>query len=156
MRGARSPSLALGWVPREVPLSPEGLVAPRAVVGRLAARLAQADDAALAELRGVETAEGWVILGPTEALPWVEGLTYLGHEPLAPSLWVPTYLALSPHAALVERALDEHLGAGPRALYVAAAEAPVRVVPLRGARALDRARLLGSARALAGIEGASS
>lgn len=144
MTSGRASSLALRWVARETPLAPEALVAPRGAIARLHARLVEADDAALARLRGVATEEGWIVLGPQDALPWVDGLTYLARDPDAPSLWVPTYLSLSPAATLVERAIRGRFGAGPLALY----GAPPRVVALGGARVLDRARLAESARVL--------
>lgn len=127
------------WTPRARPLAPEALHAPRVVVPSLCARLEALDDAALARLRGLTSPAGWIVLaGDAEVeLPWVDGLTYLAREPEAPVLWIPTYAALVPAPALVARALTAKLGAGPWALW----GAPLVVVPLGAARALDRARL---------------
>jgi hypothetical protein len=130
---------SIQWTTRARPLVPEALHAPRAVVPSLCARLEAMDDAALSRLRGLSSPAGWIVLaGEAEVeLPWVDGLTYLAREPEAPALWVPTYAALVPAAPLVARALTTKLGAGPWALW----GAPLVVVPLGAARALDRARL---------------
>lgn len=134
--------LALGWAPRVVPLVPAALVAVRGVIPALHARLAGADDDALGRLRGVCTDDVWIVLGEAEDLPWVDGLTYLGRDPEAPSLWLPTYLEVRPPAVLVERALRARLGGGPLALF----GTPPRLVGLGEARVLDRARMAEEAR----------
>lgn len=87
------------------------------------------------------TDESWIVLGPTEALPWVDGLTYLARDPDAPSLWVPTYASLSPAAVLVERAIRARFGGGPFALH----GSPPALVSLSGARRLDRERVRAAA-----------
>lgn len=49
-----------------------------------------------------------VALGSAEDLPWVDGAVWLGRDPDAPTLFLPTVLALDPHPALVASALARH------------------------------------------------
>lgn len=49
-----------------------------------------------------------VAMGPAEDLPWVDDAVWLGRDPEAPTLLVPTVLALDPHPALVASALARH------------------------------------------------
>jgi hypothetical protein len=122
------------WIERAAPLTPAGLVAPIGVVPALRARLLARDDEALARLRGVATASEWIVIGPEGELPWIDGLTYIGRDPEAPALWVPTYLALTPPAPLVERAIRARFGEPPFVVI----GSPMRVVSMGAARPLDR------------------
>lgn len=123
--------------PRADPLPPRAVFGVGAVARALAARLlARPDD----DLRHVEVlvADALLIaLAPADALPWADGAVYLGSDPRAPALLMPTTLAPPVHPQLLERALRRLDGAhdGPLAVL------PGRVLPLRGAAPPSRARL---------------
>jgi hypothetical protein len=75
------------WVDREPPLAPSGMVARGAAARVLAARLAQHPGVGV---RGVAGAGLIALLAPADRLPWVEGAIWLGSDPLAPTLLLPT------------------------------------------------------------------
>lgn len=134
----------LRFVAREVPLAPVAAWA-RGEAGRALLRaLLLRDDAGLARLRGVVAADVVVVTGEAEALPWVDGIGYLGRDDQAPTLLLPTALRTVVATELVERALRARAqGAGPHALIVegiGAADVPVALslVSLSGSLPLDR------------------
>ncbi|MBK9036154.1 MAG: hypothetical protein IPL61_33750 [Myxococcales bacterium] len=131
----------VAWAPRAEPLAPRAVIATGAVAAALGRRLAQLDDAALAALTAVAARGALVVLGDGAALPWVEGVTYLGRAPAAPELLVPTALAPTVPAPVLVRALTAWLDGRAVAWPLALAPAPLRVVPCGGARAIERARL---------------
>ncbi|HET8724193.1 MAG TPA: hypothetical protein VFM53_08285 [Anaeromyxobacteraceae bacterium] len=126
--------------PRTVPLGPRAVVAEGTVAARLARYLLARDDASLGKLSGVAAPGLLVITGPEEALPWVDGVCYLGLDPEAPALLLPTALEPEVPVALLERAILS--GAGNAATPLALLDAPVRVVPTGESRPIERAHLL--------------
>ena len=127
----------IDWVLREPPLAPEGAFAAGEASMRLARRLLELDDAALARFRGVAAKELIIILG--DELPWVDGIVYLGRDPDTPQLYLPTTRTPSLPLPLVARAVarrDRDL-APPFALL----DAPAAIVSLAGAGAIDRKKL---------------
>jgi hypothetical protein len=86
-------------------LAPAAVVAQGEVARLLARRLLALDDAALARLQGVSGEGVLLVLGEEAVLPWVPGVLYLGREPEAASLLLPTTLGTVMPAALLERAL---------------------------------------------------
>lgn len=131
--------VAVVWAPRAEPLAPIAVAARGAVASALAARLAQRDDATLARLIGVAGPSLLIALGEGDALPWVDGVVYLGRDPRAPSLLLPTTLAPDVPVALLERALlgrNEGIAA-PVAVLVD----PPALVGVGAARPLGRAEL---------------
>jgi hypothetical protein len=115
------------------------VVAEGEAARRLALRVLTCPDGTMARLSGVAGRGLLVLLGAEADLPWVDGVRYLGRDPEAPALLLPTALALTAPLLLVERAL---LGAAKDAAppYAVLLE-PLRLVPLGGARSLERARL---------------
>ena len=135
---ASSP-VAVAWGPRDEPLAPLAIAARGSAARALAARLARCDDAGLARLRGVAGPSLLIALGESDALPWVDGVVYLGRDPRAPSLLVPTALAPDAPIALLERAL---LARGPGiAAPIAVLVAPPALVGVGAARPIGRALL---------------
>lgn len=126
-------------VPRGEPLDPVCAIALGAPAVALARRLLALEDARLATMRGVAStsaARGLLaIMG--DDLPWVDGITYLGRDPAAPRLLLPTTLATDLPVALVERAL---LRAHPGAPLAVLLHEGV-VVPLADALPIERAKL---------------
>ena len=93
------------WLSRTDPLQPAAVAARHAASAAMARRLLGRDDEGLAALRGVAGHETLLIIGPAELLPWVDGAVYLGRDPRAPSLLLPTHTEPALCAALIERAL---------------------------------------------------
>ena len=93
------------FVPRRLPLSPSAAAGVGPVATRLGERLLDLDESHLARLRGVTGEDVLVILGEAESLPWVEEIAYLGVDPSAPRLLLPTAEAPDVPAALLEKAL---------------------------------------------------
>jgi hypothetical protein len=107
-------SIPVLWRPRPDPLDPVGVAARGRAARALAERLLARDDEALARLHGVA--------GEAPELPWADGATYLGRDPLAPSLLLPTTREPSVPLPLLERALVA------RALRVPNAPPPLAVL----------------------------
>jgi hypothetical protein len=106
-----APRIPVAFRPRTVPLAPIGCAARGPAARALAARLARTaarDEAALTRLSGVSGPSLLVILGRGDELPWVDGVVYLGRDPAAPALLLPTTLEPDVPAALLERSLLAH------------------------------------------------
>jgi len=105
----------------------------------LVQRLLLETDEQLSALRGVAFPEGVVVLGDTEVLPWVDGLTYLRACAGEPRVWLPSTAAVSIPEDLFARAL---LAAHPELRGPLVALPGSRcLIPLQDARALTRAHL---------------
>ncbi|MDC0670815.1 bpX5 domain-containing protein [Nannocystis radixulma] len=98
-------ALRITWSPRAIPLAPAAVVASGPVAARLADRLLTFADDVLLRLRGVAGRDLLVLTGESSDLPWLDGVDYLGRDPLAPGLYIPTTLEPAPAAPLLERAL---------------------------------------------------
>ena len=101
--------IPLEWHPREIPLKPVAVCVQGEPARRMARRLLALDAEALAGLQGVSGAGVLVLLAEADLLPWVDGALYLGREPAAPGLLLPTMLLPSAPLPLLERALRLHL-----------------------------------------------
>jgi hypothetical protein len=130
--------IAVTWMDRPVPLAPVAVIASGDASRRLAASLLRRDDAALSSLRGVAGTGVLLVLGEIDALPWADGALYLGRDPEAPALLIPTTSMPGCPPALLERAIGRRY---PN-------ETPIAVVPDEGilvgasaARPVARARL---------------
>ena len=106
--------IAIIWRPRASPLTPVAVAARGDVARALARRLLALDDDALSALRGVAGADVLLVAGTD--LPWVDGVLYLGRDPAAAALLLPTALEPSVPAHFLERALEARFGAGPLAV----------------------------------------
>jgi hypothetical protein len=128
------------WVPRPAPLPPEAALGAGPVAERLVLRLLQYPDEALSRLMGV-AGPGVVVLCAQDPqdLPWVDGLVYLGRDPSAPALYIPTTLRPSVPLPLVERALLGRLPPG--SAPIAVSPRTSQLVALGSARPLQRERL---------------
>lgn len=125
--------------PRPLPLAPQAALAEGPAAVRLARRLLEGPDAALARLAGVGGPGVLAVCGAEADLPWVDGVRYLGRDPAAPSLLLPTALAFDGPLELLERALLRR--AAPAGAPLAVLLDPLRLVPLGAARPVSRARL---------------
>ncbi|MDP2345623.1 MAG: hypothetical protein Q8O67_32060 [Deltaproteobacteria bacterium] len=91
MSGTHAPALLpIAFVVREDPLEAIAVIGFGAVAASLARRLLACPDDVLRRLHGVAGAGVLVALGAAETLPWVDGVTYLGRDPRAPRLLLPT------------------------------------------------------------------
>lgn len=144
----------LRWSPRAEPLAPVAAVGwGQATAAALGRRLLAFDDDALGRWQGVAGPEVLLVLDPTPAdpieppapdaqappLPWVEGVQYLGWDPGAPGLLLPTTLSPEIPGELLAMALSRRVppGQAPLALLTQ----PPRIVPAGSARPIDRAAL---------------
>lgn len=92
----------LVWSPREPPLAPVAVTAPRHRAAALAAA-AVARARAGADLRAVAAAGRVVVVGAEPDLPWCEGVTYLGRDG---GLLLPTATAPSVPADVLRAAVQ--------------------------------------------------
>ncbi len=147
-----TPRLPVAFRPRAAPLVPVAVAACGAAAFALAARLAERDDAALARLSGVGGEGLLVVIGEAADLPWVDGVVYLGRDPGAPALLLPTALEPDVPAPLFERAILAHASGAPPpvAVIVGPAGAGPLLAGTGGARPIRRGELL------AAVEGAGS
>jgi hypothetical protein len=129
----------VAFVPREQPLTPAAAAAVGPVARRLAERLLAAADSQLGSLRAVASRDVLLLVGEAESLPWVDGIAYLGYDPGAPRLLLPTALQPDVPADLFERALFRRLADAPGPLAVLSS--PRLLVQAASARRLER-RLL--------------
>jgi hypothetical protein len=134
--------IRIAWTPRGAPLVARAVAAVGARARALADRLAGLDDAALGALAAVASgaASGavLVVLGAAAALPWVDGVVYLGRDDAAPELLLPTALAPSVPPGVLAVAIRAAVSVpGP----IAVLAAPPQLVPCGVARAIDRGRL---------------
>ncbi|MFO0725963.1 MAG: hypothetical protein U1E65_19420 [Myxococcota bacterium] len=126
----------LRLIPRAIPLEPRGVLGLGPVARQLLQRVLWDDDARLSTFTGVANDALVVILG--QELPWVDGVTYLGQDPRAPGLLLPTQLEPALPLDLVARALGrQRKSRGPAAVSFA----PPLIIPLDRARRLSRAEL---------------
>lgn len=121
---------------RTEPLAPVAAAVRGPAAAALARRLLARDDAALATLSGVGGPSLLVLAGERDALPWIDGIVYLGRDPAAPALLLPTTLAPDVPPALLERAVLTRLqGSAPP---IAVLVDPPALVPMGEARPLNR------------------
>jgi hypothetical protein len=119
--------------PRAVPLAAHAMIARGDAALALARKLRES---APAGLRGVTWADAIALFADTpEQLPWIDRASWLGREPLAPSLFVPTQLELVPHPQLVRAALARKLGVDRFPVALAVTGERIEVIPLGTARA---------------------
>jgi hypothetical protein len=127
------------FAPRAGSLDPVAVVGMGPVARTLAHRLLRLADADLAALRGIAGDGLIALMGDAAALPWVDGVVYLGRDADAPRLLLPTTLRPTVAADVFERAIARHVGrqASPWAILAA----PPRVIPLADALPVERAHV---------------
>ena len=129
-------ALRVGWENRPEPLEARGMVAFGKSATNLAQRLLEYGDDQLELLQGVGAVQTVLILGDAESLPWVDGSSYLGKDPRAPSVLFPTTLRPSIPSELLERVMRATFGAiSPCAIL------PRAIVPYGKAKPLSRSLL---------------
>ena len=121
-----------------VALSARAVLATGAAAKALGRRLSELDDDALGTLQAVAGEQLLVILGDSSSLPWIDGVTYLGRDEVAPELLMPTALEPTVPAAVLEAAIRKQVS---RPAPIAVLPSPARLIPCGAARAIDRERL---------------
>lgn len=101
------------WIRREPPLAPSAVLARGEAAAALVRSMRALPLDTLSELRAVVGAELIIVSGTGEALPWADGVVYLGIDPKAPALRMPTWLMPTLPVALLERAILARLDLAP-------------------------------------------
>jgi len=127
-------TFTIEWVARQQPLVPKAVAARGGIARQLLQRVLQLPDERLARLQGTTQDDVVVLTGREEELPWVPGVYYLGADPDAPHLLVPTNLEPNQPLALIDAALYKQYLRVP--LAVLAEEAVI--LPLDVARVVNR------------------
>lgn len=125
---------SLSWHERPTPLTPTGIVGVGEVAISLARRVLLEDQPSL--FQSVAAKDLLVVLHHQP--PWVDGGVFIGVDPDAPGLYLPTWMELSVHPQLVARALRDKGLIGPVVLLPHLNTA----VPIKLAGRLDPKRLL--------------
>lgn len=106
--------------------------APQAAIGyrRVAHRLLDCLKGMPSERRerlSVTAAADWLVVqGPTEALPWTDGVRYAAPHLQAPALWLPTHAEPEVSIDLVSQSLEQRHGRTPLLIW----PEPAVVLPL--------------------------
>lgn len=134
-----APSIPVGWGPREPPLGIAAVAGWGDCATELASRAAarQFRDGAVAV---VASEDALVLIGSGEDLPWADGAVYLGRDPAAAGMLLPTILVPSVPVDLLERAVRKRFAVtGP--IAVIPRGPTVEVLPLGEARGVGVADL---------------
>ena len=114
------------WQPVAEPALPQAAVTHGEAARRMLDRLTTlpADDQV--RLLATANADMLVVIGPEEALPWVDGVAYAAPCAEAPALWLPVLQRPTLPCDLIERALIRRHGRQPLLLW----PEPAAVMPL--------------------------
>jgi hypothetical protein len=125
--------------PRHDVLEPAAVAGLGPIARRLAERLMLLSDSRLGRLRGCASVGIAVALGEAKDLPWVDGVTYLGRDPAAPRLLIPSMLRSNVAIDVFERAIARHAGTLPGPWAVLAS--PPRLFSVANAAIINRGHL---------------
>lgn len=134
-----SARVALAFAPRAAPLVPRGVVAFGDVAKALAERLLAYPDEALAALSGVHGDGAIVLLGDEDALPFVDGVVYVGREDGIASVLLSTTHAPNVAVRWIDALLRERKVEMPAVLL--SHEGALHALSVAAARPVTRARL---------------
>lgn len=133
----RARSIGVSFVPRETPLAPVAAACVGTAARGLGERLSRMDEEALSRLEGVAGRDVLIVLGDAEHLPWAPEVVYLGWDPHAPRLLLPTALRPDVPADVLQRAILSRAPERP----VAVLPSPRRIVPVATAVRVERSVL---------------
>ena len=106
---------------------------------RLTEHLLTQEDKVLEAMAAVFFDDALFVKGESETLPWVDGIRYLGIDPDAPRLWIPTHTKPNVALGIFAAAIQKHAGiAGPLAVSLF----PKRTFPVGDSHILTRASLM--------------
>jgi hypothetical protein len=130
---ARPPAAGLTFIPRRVPRPATAVAGVGAARLALLHRLVALGDQRRGQLRVAAGADVVIVLGPTDALPWVDGAQWLGADDDAPSLLLPTALDPSwPLDLLQARVLSARGGRTGAVAVLAASKRLIATGPASG------------------------
>lgn len=127
-------AVPLRWVERSKPLAAVAVAASGACARALAKRILAGPFPST--LQGVAGVDVLVFQGELAALPWVDGVVYLG-QPTGTSLLLPTTHGPDIPEALLVKALARLGVEGPAAILLH----PTRIIPMTSSRAVDAGML---------------
>lgn len=135
--------MRIRFSPRADILDPVAVAGVGRAARALANRLLRSTDARLQGLRGAAGDDLLVVLGETSALPWADGVAYLGRDPDAPRLLVPTTVRPDIALDVLERAVARRAAALPSRLPSpwAMLVSPPQLFSVAHAAAIERDRL---------------
>lgn len=105
--------LTFDWVSREMPLTSTAVVTKGKSSVSLIKKMVSRPLNRHSHLKGCYTGSYVILTGNEMDLPWVDGASYYGSDPDAPSLLLPTHSRPSIHAGLIEKAFSSHMDSGP-------------------------------------------
>lgn len=117
---------AWAWRPIAEARAPQAAVCCGNVARRLLERLSGLPSERRERLSATAAPDWLIVLGPTEALPWTDGVRYAAPHPQAPALWLPTHAEPAVSIDLVWRSLEQRHGRTPLLLW----PEPAVVLPL--------------------------
>src|SRR5580704_8142559 len=131
--------MRITFSPRADILDPVAVAGLGPAARALANRLLRLTDEQLRELRGAAGDNLLIVLGETSSLPWVDGVAYLGRDPDAPRLLVPTMVRPDLALDVFERTVARRTAAlpGPWAVLLS----PPQLFSVAHAAAIERDRL---------------
>lgn len=118
--------LAWQWQAEEHSPQPQAAVAIGRAARLLLDRLREPLVTGAPALFVTANADALIVIGPTEALPWVSGIAYAATSPEAPLLWLPTLSRPDVPLDLLERSLLRRHGRKPLLLW----PEPAMIMPL--------------------------
>ncbi len=127
-------ALKVGWQDREPPLPPVAVCATGDAAVQLGRRLLREDPTVLSDLVGVGGPGLLCVAGSPDRLPWVDGVVYLGRDPAAPGVLLPTTMVPDVPVGLLARALLRKVEEHP----IVVLPRDRRVFTMASARPLDR------------------
>ncbi|MBK8251409.1 MAG: hypothetical protein IPK82_01915 [Polyangiaceae bacterium] len=127
----------VSFIERPIALEPAAAAISGEAAKKLARALLEKTDAQLLKLSGLTAGDTLLITGPTSDLPWVESVLYLGRDPSAPRLLLPTALTPDVPADVFEAAIAKTNLPFP----VAVLPSPKRLISMHLARPIERALL---------------
>jgi hypothetical protein len=125
--------------PRAEILDPVAVAGLGRAARALARRLLRLTDERLRELRGAAGGDLLIILGETAALPWADGVAYLGRDPAAPRLLMPTLVRPDIASDVFEQVIARRAAALPSPWAVLFS--PPQLFSVAHAAAIERDRL---------------
>lgn len=134
--------LEFDFVARLQPLPACAALAYGAVAERLVRRLLLLTDEQLEALRGAASTKLVLLLGATDALPWVDGIRYFGRDPQAPALLLPCTSMPTLPLELLARSVALRWGKSGAVGPFILTDEPRSAVDSSVARPVDRAELV--------------
>ena len=99
--------MKLTWMPRLIPLRPEAAIATGAAAQKISQLMLRYPVERLERLKAGGLGELLLVVGDEDDLPWAPGVSYLGRDPDAHQIYLPTNLQPNLPAILLEQSLRQ-------------------------------------------------